>query len=250
MMEMTPATIVDPSEAVREIVTPDGGILLDIAGRKCIALTPIGLRIWQLGKTSSSYDQISKELAKEFHAPIEQIHHDTVEFLNGLTSCGFLRRAKAAQPSKLLFRLALLLRSVCLFCQSLPPGRGNGTYIPVVKALMGLIAIDMLRLSQDFGAMHAFVLGWKKAARTAHPDAIRRTCRAMAYACVWYPKRVLCLQRSAVITCLLRGRGIPAEMVIGARVMPFQAHAWTEVEGRPINESKDVRKIYMTWERC
>jgi hypothetical protein len=248
-MEMAQATIVALSESVREIVTADGAILLDFEAGNCIALTPIALRIWQLGKTSFSCNQIAEQLAIEFHVPFQEVHHDTIEFFNRLSSCGFLRRAKTAQPSKLRFRLALLLRRMCLLFQSLPGGIGNRSCIHVVTALMGLMAIDMLHLSQDFEAMHALVRGWKKAPCTGHPDAIRRTCRAVAYACVWYPKRVLCLQRSAVMTCLLRGCGIPAEMVIGARVVPFKAHAWTEVEGRPINESSDVQKIYMTWER-
>jgi hypothetical protein len=53
-----------------------------------------------------------------------------------------------------------------------------------------------------------------------------------------------------VTTCLLRTCGIPAQMVIGAQEFPFKAHAWTEVDGRAINERRDVQKVYLVWERC
>jgi hypothetical protein len=79
---------------------------------------------------------------------------------------------------------------------------------------------------------------------------IDRVCAAVNYACVWYPKRVLCLQRSVVTTCLLRRCGVPARMVMGARSLPFKAHAWTEVDGRAINERRDVQRIYSPLEHC
>lgn len=81
-------------------------------------------------------------------------------------------------------------------------------------------------------------------------DALHQVCNAINRACVWYPKRILCLQRSAVTTCLLRNCGVPARMTIGAQRFPFRAHAWTEVNGRPVNERREVEKIYLVWDRC
>jgi hypothetical protein len=72
----------------------------------------------------------------------------------------------------------------------------------------------------------------------------------MNYACVFYPKHVLCLQRSAVTTCLLRDCGVPAKMVMGAQKVPFKAHAWTEVNCSAVNERRNVQKVYAVWERC
>jgi Transglutaminase-like superfamily len=56
--------------------------------------------------------------------------------------------------------------------------------------------------------------------------------RAVNLACAFYFKKVLCLQRAAVTTCLLRKAGIPAELVIGVQTLPYCAHAWVEVGGR------------------
>src|SRR5229473_785641 len=118
------------------------------------------------------------------------------------------------------------------------------------KALIGLLAFDLLLLVCDFATLHRIVRNKKSRGRKGPPYAIERVCDAVNHACSWYPKRALCLQRSAVTTCLLRSCGVAAEMVIGAQKLPFKAHAWVEVGGRPVNERTDVQTIYGVWERC
>lgn len=120
----------------------------------------------------------------------------------------------------------------------------------VWKALFGLLAFDVLRFGHRFAQMHRFVSGYKIVRRTPCSQTVEQVCNAVNYACVWYPKRVLCLQRSAVTTCLLRHCGVPAKMVLGAQTLPFKAHAWTELNGKAINERRDVRNSYEIWERC
>jgi hypothetical protein len=75
-------------------------------------------------------------------------------------------------------------------------------------------------------------------------------CRAMDYACVLYLKPVLCLQRSAATTILLRRHGWSADMVIGAQILPFKSHAWCEVDGLVVNDKPYTRNIYEVLERC
>ena len=118
------------------------------------------------------------------------------------------------------------------------------------QALMGLLLYDLFLFGRNFRRMRRFVVNWKIANRRAAPDVVDQVCKAVNYACVWYPKHVLCLQRSAVTTCLLRSQGVPAQMVTGAQKAPFKAHAWTEVNGCAINERRDVQRIYGVWERC
>lgn len=119
-----------------------------------------------------------------------------------------------------------------------------------VRAFVGLLAFDVLGLGRNFAKMHRFVSGCNVTPGTPSAKTVEMVCESVNYACVWYLKRVLCLQRSAVTTCLLRNCGVPAKMVIGAQTVPFKAHAWTEVDGRAINERRDVRKGYQVLERC
>jgi hypothetical protein len=61
---------------------------------------------------------------------------------------------------------------------------------------------------------------------------------------MYYPKKAMCLQHSAVVTCLLRRRGVPAEMVLGARAFPPKAHAWAEVMNEVVSDSPRVKAKY------
>jgi len=120
----------------------------------------------------------------------------------------------------------------------------------VWKAMLGLAAFDLLGFGSNFPKIHALVQSWSTSVSPSSPDLVDQVCHAVNRACFWYPKRVLCLQRSAVTTCLLRNCGLAAQMIIGAQKCPFKAHAWTEVDGLPINERRDVRAVYLVWERC
>jgi transglutaminase superfamily protein len=80
--------------------------------------------------------------------------------------------------------------------------------------------------------------------------AVEEICAAIDLVCIWYPKQVLCLQRSAATTCLLRSYGIPAQMVLGAQQMPFKSHAWVEVDRRVVNDKPYAPEIYAELDRC
>ena len=76
----------------------------------------------------------------------------------------------------------------------------------------------------------------------------RRICRSVDLACVFYPRRVFCLERSIATTLLLRRHGIIAELVLGARMLPFKSHAWVEVDGVPVNDKPYMREIYQVFD--
>jgi hypothetical protein len=89
-------------------------------------------------------------------------------------------------------------------------------------------------------------------ARKARSSAeiLERHCFAVDMACIWYWKQVLCLQRSAATTCLLRKHGIAAQLVIGAQQIPFRAHAWVEVSGKVVNDKPYTPEMYSVLDRC
>ena len=119
-----------------------------------------------------------------------------------------------------------------------------------LQAVLALFIYDIVLMCGHFKAMYRTVKRWKVANRVAGQNTIDRVCTAVNYACAWYPKQALCLQRSFAITYLLRKCGVPAQMVLGAQKLPFLAHAWVEVEGRPINERSNVQAKYGVWDRC
>jgi hypothetical protein len=120
----------------------------------------------------------------------------------------------------------------------------------VWKVLVRFAAFDLMGFGHSFPAMHCFVRTRKVRFRMPPPNVVETVCEAVNRACVWYPWRVQCLQRSVVTVSLLRDFGVPAKMAMGAQTFPFTAHAWTEVDGRAVNEHREVQKIYAVWERC
>jgi hypothetical protein len=119
-----------------------------------------------------------------------------------------------------------------------------------LQALFGLLVYDVLNCLCPFKTIHSIVKSWEVTTRAHDERSVEKIVRAVNYACAWYPKRSMCLQRSFVTTYLLRRYGITAQMVLGAQKLPFKAHAWVEVGGRAINERGDVQGLYAVWERC
>lgn len=118
------------------------------------------------------------------------------------------------------------------------------------EALFMLFAYDTLSSLYPFLTIYSKVKGWKTNSKTGGSGVVDRVCRAVNYACIWYPKQALCLQRSFVTTYLLRKHGIAAQMVLGAQKLPFKAHAWVEVDGLAINERSNVQATYAVWDKC
>jgi hypothetical protein len=118
----------------------------------------------------------------------------------------------------------------------------------VAQAFAGLIVYDLLSASAGFKRLHAVVKARRPATRE-RKHSIDRICRAVAEACVWYPRRAMCLERSWVATLLLRRYGFPAELVIGYRPIPIDSHAWVEVDGRVVNDRPQYQKFYRVLDR-
>ena len=119
-----------------------------------------------------------------------------------------------------------------------------------LRALLMLFAYDLLLTFSTFARIHKMVKRWEVAHRTPADDVVDRVSTAINYACIWYPKQVLCLQCAFVTTYLLRKKGVSANMVLGAQKLPFKAHAWVEVNGYAVNERSNVQAIYAVWDRC
>lgn len=121
----------------------------------------------------------------------------------------------------------------------------------VFKSWLLLLHFEFAMRFRDFKVLHESVR--KERARSApigrHPS-IEELCRAVDLACVFYFKQVLCLQRSAATTLLLRRYGWNAEMVIGAQVLPFKSHAWVEIQGTIVNDKSYMLDIYRVLKRC
>jgi hypothetical protein len=116
------------------------------------------------------------------------------------------------------------------------------------QAWVGLVLFDLAILS-GFARVHERVrrsaVRSRAAARPWPPEDV---VWAVDEACVWYVRRAACLQRSVVATRLLRRHGVHADLVIGYRAIPFESHAWVEVDGRVVNDRPQYQKFFAVLE--
>ncbi|SRR5258708_22699578 len=112
-------------------------------------------------------------------------------------------------------------------------------YFEFVMRFCGFRALNEIVREEKVGSAPAWAL--PRTADLSH---------AMDLACVFYFKQVMCLQRSAATTLLLRRHGLRAELVIGAQILPFKSHAWTEIGGVVVNDKPYMMDIYRVLERC
>jgi hypothetical protein len=254
----------------------DGSVLLSAANDRIFKLNGVGALTWIVLEQSPEplrLNEIVRELFAQFddmntggeasyEVSEEQLKTDTARFLRSLSDAGLVRPLRDANgrecyriregisgtTSKTLAEVngtttQTEITSLITQAASLPPIRPK--IHETLTALFGLFAFDLLLRVRGFDALIRKVESWP----TAEPhrtdqEICRRVCAMVTRAQVYYPKKAMCLQHSAVVTCLLRRRGVPAEMVLAAQEFPPKAHAWTEVAGTVVNDYAQVKTRY------
>jgi len=123
-------------------------------------------------------------------------------------------------------------------------------FLLVCRAYLLFTRTEEHLIHRNFPTLYEWVRRIPISGKPAREGAAEAICRAVDLAAVWYCKEVLCLQRSATLACLLREYGFPAELVIGAQLLPFKAHAWVEVDGHVVGDKPYMREIYAVLDRC
>lgn len=228
-------------------ITKDGGVVLDLKHDRLLKLNAIATEMWTLLSRGVPETQVIEEIADRYGVDRLRVGEDLR---------AVLRRGRELGLSPDLVSIAVPTEQ--------EPRKGEKRCVPskqeqavlktlpkavdVVKAILGLGLFDIVLSYRSLETLCSAVRSWP--AKSLHvvneSTVIAQVSCAVDRASVWYPKKALCLQRSAVTTCLLRQHGIRAYMVVGVRAMPFLAHAWVEVEGRVINDFPRVKIFYQS----
>lgn len=117
--------------------------------------------------------------------------------------------------------------------------------------VLGLIS-GVLKLC-GFWTFSRLVSKWPTRRKRRPSDVssdVRLVSESVDIASAWWPVRPRCLRRAAAGVCLLRLRGVPADLVIGIQPVPFAAHAWAEVGGMVVIEQLPTLSNFRVIERC
>lgn len=272
-MNMPDSTVADSARTHTERVKrhKDGSLLLSIDADRVCKLNGVGALTWMTLESvpaGLALDEIVRALEDQFAAinaegellfavSRQQLRVDTVRFLRKMTDLKLLRvvgdsRGKqeryaikddvtatsSAQPAA----LAEAFGEAKFDCVGSEIGFSKRE---TLSAFIGLLAFDLLLKIKGFQSLIRRVESWPIAdPRRTDPEICKRVRGMVDRAQMYYPKKAMCLQHSAVVTCLLRRRGVPAEMVLAAQAFPPRAHAWTEVMNQVVSDSPRVKLKY------
>lgn len=250
MCAITASLIV--SSNICSVTDKDGTTILDIRRDRIYSVIGVGSLVWNRlasSPTGVTLKAIIEELSAEFEdVPRYQVELDVERLLAGFRQKGLLkteetgtRRFSRAIHDKAVGSFNFLSRITIGLLLKL---RFNG-----LAAFFGFAMINIMLKTLGFSALCESVKGWPVSRMAAHSEAQQEICDAVDRATILYPKQAVCLQRSAITTCLLRQGGIEARMVIGCRKIPFKAHAWVEVDGQVVNDKNSVQKTYKILDR-
>lgn len=245
MFTATAGLIVSPN--ICSVTDEDGTTILDIGRDRIYSVIGIGSLIWNRLSSSPggvTVQVIFEEVSAEFKdVPGEQIERDVQHLLGSFQQKGLLQSGETTH-TRLVQRIRSRTSKGSFLLSRVTIGLLLKLRFNTLAAFFGFATINLTLKSFGFICLCETVKGWPVGNKAQHCEAEREICDAVDRATTWYPKQAMCLQRSATTACLLRERGIPAQMVIGCRRIPFKAHAWVEVGGRVVNDKTRVHENY------
>jgi hypothetical protein len=186
-------------------------------------------------------------VAAQCAAPLERVTPDARRFLDGLVSRGLVEAAGGSAAAPVRPDEAPPAPSPAAAPPAAPPPPARAWLLPAYAALL---AVDVALRLFGFGRVHGWLHRLPPGGAAPAPLRARRLARAVDRAAAYYHKRAWCLERSLVTLLLMRLRRWPARLVLGAKRLPFGAHAWVEIEGEIVNDDPWVCRGYVVLERC
>ena len=266
-------TTVDYSHPYTERVRrhKDGSVLLSIAEDRVCKLNGVGALTWMILEESvmglsldkmvealeQQFDAINSEGELRYEVSAEQLQADTSRFVNKMVALNLLRVSEdvLGQKSYSIKEDVCGTTSAVVESSEYSSVSAADQDVKVSKremlvAFIGLLAFDLLLKFAGFQNLIRTVERWPTAEpRPTDVEICGRVRASVDRAQMYYLKKAMCLQHSAVVTCLLRRRGVPAEMVLAAQEFPPKAHAWAEVAGEVVNDKNSVKNEYLILRR-
>jgi Transglutaminase-like superfamily/Coenzyme PQQ synthesis protein D (PqqD) len=274
----TAATRIDSQSGLFSFIAEnhrDGIVLLSTSDDCICRLNGVGALTWlvlEQNNDAMTVEEVVSELFYEFEkintrgqviydVSPQQLTDDTSRFIENLANAGLLEvlterdlktyRIKAGISATTSTTLATVKNAATSHNNVAPAVHtGSDSDIQPSKretfvAFWHLFTFDLLLRARGFEALVNKVDRWPiSEPQTTDTYVCRRVCAAVNRAQMYYPKKAMCLQHSAVVTCLLRRSGVPAHMVLAAQEFPPKAHAWADVAGRVVNDSQQVKTRY------
>lgn len=255
----------------------DGSVLLSIPDDRICKLNGVGALTWMVLeespaglsvdevvlKLAEQFDEINAEGQLKYEVTHERLREDTTRFLTRVAEMNLLHRETDSQGREVYHVRegvsGTTSSTVANAATAATPGETAPASITsgitplkreTIAAFIGLLAFDLLLKFRGFQSLINKVEHWPTTEpRTSDMEICRRVRAMVDRAQMYYPKKAMCLQHSAVVTCLLRRRGVAAVMILAAQEFPPKGHAWVEVDGKVVNDFTAVQHAYRVMRR-
>src|SRR5258705_10878434 len=214
------------------IFNVENGLLYSVMGIGSLIFTKLSA----CPEGLSLNDLVSSVQADFKDQPKQQVRLDADRLLNQLRQKGIIVRT--SDESNWISRVAQVwMEAIVQFVTRTLINIMVGLRLIAAAAFLELALVDLMLRIGRFCTLRRIVKDWQPARKKVNLETAEQVCKAVDRAATYYLKNALCLQRSIVTTCLLRSQGVPAQMVIACRRIPFKAHAWVEVDGQVVNDN-------------
>lgn len=201
---------------------------VDLKRGRFYALDPIAHRMVEIAITVGDA-WIGPVIGAEFDVPGDEAKADWAEFRNRLQAAGLLVPAAAGG------RRSMTVRAHCLPV-GIPPSR-RAVWFLVLRCWACLRVFGWARTVRWLRAVHPPAGGAKAGDPATAINTIDTLVRLTAAEMLVNPE---CKERAVAAWHLLRTRyGLPAQLVVGIRLYPFEAHAWVECDGRFVTDDEE-----------
>jgi|SRR5579884_831005 len=226
--------------------SPDGNIVFDGHNGKFLNVNTTGLEIWKRLSAKESPPCIADALSISYGISADEALNDVLSFATIIEERGLsahsLLIAEAPASSEKLEKSPAFSANL-----SGAPRATRENAALTRRAFLWLSFVDCMVTFRSFESLCSYVHEFpvKKPSREIL-SIVPAVLQAIDQACIWYPKKAVCLQRSVVTTLLLRSNGVSASLCIGVHALPFSAHAWVEAKGVVVNDAPAVRRFFHT----
>jgi hypothetical protein len=224
----------------------DGAVLFDLEQDRLLKLNSVASEMWRQLRAGYTEAQIIDDIAKRYGVEEETVARDLHGLLRRLEELGVQPGRSGVTVSEPSPVPDGKVHSSREFGPDTAAAAFECSARLIFCILLGLACCDLILFVGSVKWLCRVVQKWplKQSSPKEEPAVVKQIRDAVEQACVWYPKRAWCLQRSAVTACLLKRHGIAAHLIIGARPTPFLAHAWVEVGGSVVNDASRVKDFY------
>jgi hypothetical protein len=225
-------------KATQVLTCRDGDVTTVLALRtgRYHTLNALGGFVWDLLDLEPDLDTIVGRVCAEFEATEVEIRTDVTELLQRLSSLRLVRQSVSVADQPVIRQIS-----------PSAPKNSRGATLPSALSVSWLIARTrfLLKTRGLLGAAHAAYRLALSRDVVLSPETVAALVRRVNRAATLSPFRAECLERSLTVVWALRNAGMNAKLRLAIRHYPFEAHAWADHNGVPLNELGSVCALYV-----